>query len=389
MDKKMYSEQAIEAVLSGKMAFCKFLSANDTGLTGGHQYGIYVPKTSISILFPEPGIRGENKKKDVKIKWQNDFFTDSVFTYYGTSTRNEYRITRFGRGFELLHVEHTGDLFVFVKLDEEDYSAFVLTLEDDINAFLDYFGLSPADTGSIIGAVLEPENEKKREMDVFIHSLEGNFPQASVMSETARKIYDAVYDHIENVTQKPDKELLGWIAMEYELFQRIEEIQFGEQIRNGFPSMQQFIDVANSILNRRKSRAGKSLENHLASVFDGNQVQYEAQIRSEGNKKPDFIFPGSTAYHDATFNAENLVFLGAKTTCKDRWRQILNEANRIPVKHLFTLQQGISPQQLDEMRIENVILVVPQPYITTYPKEYQKSLFTLKKFIEFVKEKTE
>lgn len=31
---------AISAALNGQKVFCKFLAANDTGLTGGHQEGI-------------------------------------------------------------------------------------------------------------------------------------------------------------------------------------------------------------------------------------------------------------------------------------------------------------------------------------------------------------
>lgn len=42
-----YAIQAIQAVLSGQRAYCKFLAANDTGLTGGHQAGIYISKPSI------------------------------------------------------------------------------------------------------------------------------------------------------------------------------------------------------------------------------------------------------------------------------------------------------------------------------------------------------
>ena len=60
--------QAIQAVLSSQMAYCKFLSANDTGLTGGHQAGIYISKPSIPILFDEPGVKGANKEKWVKVK---------------------------------------------------------------------------------------------------------------------------------------------------------------------------------------------------------------------------------------------------------------------------------------------------------------------------------
>lgn len=79
-------------------------------------------------------------------------------------------------------------------------------------------------------------------------------------------------------------------------------------------------------------------------------------------------------------------FLGAKTTCKDRWRQILNEANRIPQKHLLTLQQGISPNQLDEMEEEKVTLVVPEAYHNLYPEQYRDRLWSVQKFIQYTNE---
>jgi len=77
--------------------------------------------------------------------------------------------------------------------------------------------------------------------------------------------------------------------------------------------------------------------------------------------------------------------LAAKTTCKDRWRQILNEADKIPVKHLFTLQQGISGQQLVEMQKSDVVLVVPESNLDAFPKVHRASILTLKKFIKKVK----
>jgi type II restriction enzyme len=84
-----HASAAIQAVNNGKLAYCKFLSANDTGDTGGHQAGIYITKNAISILFGTPGVRGENKDRFVKVLWQDDFTTDSRFIYYGTGTRNE------------------------------------------------------------------------------------------------------------------------------------------------------------------------------------------------------------------------------------------------------------------------------------------------------------
>ncbi len=139
---------------------------------------------------------------------------------------------------------------------------------------------------------------------------------------------------------------------------------------------------------RRKSRAGKSLEHHLAAIFDGNAIQYSAQAVTEGNKKPDFIFPSGEAYHNSSFNIQKLVTLAAKTTCKDRWRQVLNEANRLKdsPKYLCTLQQGISGAQMDEMQAENVVLVVPEPYIVSYPEDRRDRIWTIARFVKYIQE---
>ena len=380
---------AIEAVNKGHISYCKFLSANDTGDTGAHQAGIYIAKNAISILFDVPGIKGENKDKHVKIKWQDDFTTESRFIYYGRGTRDEYRITRFGRGFPYLRTEHTGDLFILINHDEDDYSGFILETEDDINSFLDAFALSPTDTGKIIEKDgIQVDTRINLAFDSFIQTLTVDFPISLEMATTARRIYYDIYNQEKNIILCPDDEIISWIDMEFRLFRKIEFCRYGEIITRGFSTVEHFIEVANMVLNRRKSRAGKSLEHHLSAVFDGNKIIYQSQPKTEGNKRPDFIFPGETFYHDFNYPSDNLIFLAAKTTCKDRWRQIINEANRIPEKHLFTLQQGISIAQINEMESEQIKLVVPSPYITTYPKEKRDSIWTLKQFIEYVKEKT-
>ena len=88
-----------------------------------------------------------------------------------------------------------------------------------------------------------------------------------------------------------------------------------------------------------------------------------AQAVTEGNKKPDFMFPSEEAYHDMTFAVEKLCTLAAKTTCKDRWRQILNEADRLrdENKYLCTMQQGISAAQMDEMQPKKVFSLFLKP----------------------------
>lgn len=189
------------------------------------------------------------------------------------------------------------------------------------------------------------------------------------------------------ICESPDKQLLKWIDTEYALFREFEEKVYAPIYSTPFPNCQELIKFSNTILNRRKSRAGKSLEHHLATIFTAAKLEYEEQAVTEDNKKPDFLFPSGKAYHNLLFPADKLVFLGAKTTCKDRWRQVLNEANRIEVKYLFTMQQGISKNQLREMKHENLKLVVPAPYRTSFDKEFQPEIETLASFINIVKAK--
>lgn len=379
--------QAIQSVLNSQMAFCKFLSANDTGLTGAHQVGILVSISARELLFTE---RLENEnilKRFVKIRWQNDLVTESAFTYY--SSKGELRITRFGRDFPFLKPDQTGALFVFTKQSIDDYSGYFLETDEEINEFLNTFNLSPVDTNRIIDTKeISVEAKEKSVIQEYIESFNEDFPASEIMSLSARSIYNKVYGNEKDIMRNPDKMILEWTNVEYTLFRSLEYARYMGIVSKGFESVEDFISMANMVLNRRKSRAGKSLEHHLAAIFDGNGIHYTAQAITEERKRPDFIFPSEKAYHNEDFSADKLISLAAKTTCKDRWRQIINEADRLRdrPKYLCTLQQGISPAQMDEMQAENVILVVPKLYITSYPKDRQDRIWTVKKFVSYVKE---
>lgn len=380
--------KAVEAVLSGKSAYCKFLSANDSGETGGHQSGILISKTAKDMLYTEQELR-ENHilKKMGTVKWQDDFSTNCTFTWY--ESKNELRITGFGRGFELLRPEYTGALFVLIKESEESYFGYLFNTDEDIQEFLDSFGLTPAETNRPIELDrVDPELMEKQAIDTFIGGLKVDFPTSQEMSSAARLIQYQVYLNRHLILANPDTMLLKWTEEEYRLFRAIEHARYGETVAKGFASVDDFIALANQVLNRRKSRARKSLEHHLAAIFDENKIEYAPQATTEGNKKPDFLFPSEEAYHDMTFAIDKLCTLAAKTTCKDRWRQILNEADRLrdENKYLCTMQQGISSAQMDEMQAEKVILVVPKLYITAYPKDRRDRIWTVDRFVGYIKE---
>lgn len=387
MTPESVARQAIQSVLTGKISFCKFLSANDTGETGGHQSGIYIPKPAVPIIFDRFFTKGSNQDRWASIQWHDGKVTNNRFIYYGTGTRNEYRITQFGRGFEYLHNDHTGDLFVLVKNDEEYYQGFVLTSGEEIEEFLATFSLSPADTGKLIYKADEPTQPSEiNKFQEFFESLHKNFPSTEIMSKKAREIDLALYNRESEILTNPDKKIIAWSEVEYRLFKYIENALYSHSYEKGFSTLDEFISAANSVLQRRKSRAGKSLEHHLSFIFTRNDLRFSEQPTTEENKKPDFIFPGISEYYTSTFPKNELFFLAAKTTCKDRWRQVLNEADRIATKHLFTLQQGISSQQLKEMEKYGVVLVVPDSNINSFPSDHRHKLLSLQNFIRLVRE---
>lgn len=165
---------------------------------------------------------------------------------------------------------------------------------------------------------------------------------------------------------------------------RLGEQQFA-RLRDGFASLSSFLSLAQTILQRRKSRSGRSLELHAREIFleEGliEDQHFSHGARSEGDKKPDFLFPSAAAYADSAFPAERLRMLAAKTTARDRWRQVLNEADRIPTKHLLTLQEGVSENQFAEMQAARLQLVVPTELVSAYPKNIRPHLMTLERFI--------
>ena len=380
---------AIQAVKTAKTSFCRFITGNDAGTTGSHQAGFYIPKCAAPLLFGEECARGKNQEKWVTILWQNEIETNSRFIYYGQGTRNEYRITRFGKGFQFLMDRYVGSLLVIAEQEDDYYQAFVLESDDDIETFLSYFSLSTEQTNQLISfSQLQSEDERMRQaIAAAIENLR-EFPQTAEMGRMAQQIFNGI--HLINddyICKSPDTILFDWRKVESDLFFALEDKLYRDIYSKPFANCKAIMDFANSVLNRRKSRAGKSLEHHLSAIFTANRLLFEEQAVTENNKKPDFLFPNSECYHNFEFPSDDLTVLGAKTTCKDRWRQVINEADRTDIKYLCTLQPGISRAQLKEMEDYHVKLVVPYSIINSYPEEYRGKICDIKSFIAIVKEK--
>lgn len=363
----MQIEFAISDAIKAGKALCKFISRNDAGATGGHQCGFYLPKSAWRLFAQNGPAKGGNHKAAVRIQWPHGIVTHSVVTWYGVGTRSEYRLTCFGKSFPWLSEYFVGSLLVLIPCSFSEFKAYVLETDADIELLKTALGIETlGEWGVFNSGRIAPEDEKTcidRVIASAVTALD-DFPSGSWMASCARN----AVKHCAATSAKSsaDDRLLKWISAEYRLFRTLENKLSLPAIRRPFNDIDAFMNVAATVMNRRKSRAGHSFENHVEELLRSDGLTFDRQPRIDGNVKPDLLIPGKAAYENPAFPVSRLLVAGLKTTCKDRWRQILSESKRIPEKHLLTLQEGISSNQLLEMREANVTLVVPKPFHKGY-----------------------
>ena len=227
-----------------------------------------------------------------------------------------------------------------------------------------------------------PKEQDDSLLDKILEQFPGGFPKTVDFSEFSRSFVPDILPH-----DNPDAALIEYLDYEEHLFRIFEKFFVEKKLKSGFSDVNDFISFSLSVQNRRKSRAGYALENHLKFIFDALKIKYSYNEITENKSRPDFIFPGISEYRDKTFRPLNLTMLGVKTTCKDRWRQVLTEAERIPRKHLCTLEPSISEAQTIEMISHQLQLVVPASIVSTYNAKQQTWLMTVSDFISLAGER--
>jgi hypothetical protein len=288
-----------------------------------------------------------------------------IFTPAGSSIESQLRL--------LFGLDHVGESFTPGTLD-----SFQLLLP--LRLMLEGLGVN----------ISRVEKGDEAWLDQLISLFGGkSFPTTSAFSAFARKSIGEMVDPV----RYPDQALLDWMEHEEKLFRIYERHLVQQQLRNGFgvggDDVNEFISFSLSVQNRRKSRVGHAFEGHLDKIFQLHGLRFQQGrgkgFTTENNSRPDFVFPSFADYRDPDFPEVKLFMLGAKTTCKDRWRQVLSEAHRISEKHLITMEAAISESQTFEMRSHCLQLVVPKKIQSTYSEEQRGWLIGLEDFIEIVK----
>lgn len=386
-----------------RVIFAKRLAANDTMANATHQSGTYVAKpvafdiapsiNTVSRLnpdtyFPLSIVSHDLSAKTVRLTYYND----RKYRPAKTNGRDEARITRYGgQKSPLLNPASTGALAVFafygsgsglyaevwlcLSVEEEEATEEWLGSVEPGHTILSHPGIgssvfpTPAATCS-----LSPEQ--------LPDDWRTGYP-------TGEDIIAKTLEILPAPSGTPDQLLMQRRQCEMQLFDSIQEAIELPRIGNGFSGLTPFLQCAKSIINRRKSRGGRSLELHVRQILIENGfvegTHFDHDRVSEGTNRPDFVFPSQAAYRDERYSGSDLRMLAVKTSCRDRWRQILTEADRIPKKHLLTLQHGLSYDQFRQMRSAGVQLVVPAEIQQRYQESIRDHLLSLSDFLESLK----
>ena len=385
--------------------YAKRLSGNDTLANRTHQAGPYIPKDFLFGVFPKLN-RPKTPNPDVRFNLYIDSHADHrcvrAIWYnnkFHNGTRNETRLTKFGGSQSaLLDPSNTGALSVFAfSLDDQGTATecYVWVCRCETEEELVEERIGPVEPGK--RAIWSPDHAAYLNLFKSIEKTRANCwldpseipPEWLKTFPTGMELIDKAVELRPYPSLSPDRRLLRRRDCEFELFRSVEEAVELPVIGQGFDNMDEFIARAQTILQRRKSRSGRSLELHVRKIFIEEGLRknqdFAHQQEAEPSHRPDFLFPSADAYKDMAFPEERLRMLAVKTTCKDRWRQILNEANRIKRKHLLTLQEGVSEGQFREMKDAGVQLVIPTPLVNKFPALVRPHLNTLEDFIADVR----
>jgi hypothetical protein len=383
----------------------KRLSAVETGPAASNQHefnGVNElrrifgsEKQTIPATFIHLG-EGEDVCEEGFVTWYDsraDHPTRTEYRlYYNTTVASE----KLAPGDLLVIARTTGDRLLVITSDggstTENQLLWLFGLPSPEGTFaIRELGGEKERIGLIKGMILETmgievEEEDGNLLELLLKTFGDAFPRTSEFSTFARDTRKDVRE-----LDDPDAALMSWMEQEELLFRTLERHIVSARLMEGFgtekPDVDAFISFSLSVQNRRKARVGYALENHIEHIIRSHGIRYARGKETENHSRPDFVFPGIEEYRDKGFPSERLSLLGVKSTCKDRWRQVLAEGARIGNKHLLTFEAGISESQTAQMQAGQLALVVPVPIQNSYSARQRDWLLSVKDFLAVAKDR--
>lgn len=339
----------------------------------------------LSILFYESDNRAPS-------------FVETPYTLYdareNTPDRREYRL--YYETSRLLERASPGDLLIIFRVPgrETDLQGMVVArgtrvereildaLElDDRQALARYLGITPARLDPRLGEQIALDlsyNDTSRSTDypTAHHPLyrrcvaARDLPATAEMARAGRELATIVHGENLDPDSFIETGLDAETALYYDLEREIRTPELAEILSGGSVDLAAILTFAKSVGQTRASRRGYSLEHHLAALLDREEVEFEMRCETEAGRHPDVLLPSCAEYHDPTFPPARLRMVACKTTVRERWPQVLDEAARIPVKYFLTLDPDLAEELLRRLTASGLRFFLPR----TLLREQYRSL---------------
>ena len=190
-----------------------------------------------------------------------------------------------------------------------------------------------------------------------------------------------------------DTALAAWYSFTAEMFRGLEEHIIGTDFNRHFANKERidldtFFEVSRRYQNSRFKRAGDSWESHLDAALHRTGVHYCWNKRKLADGvKPDFLFPSREIYTTDSTPPGTVTFMGAKTTAKERWLQLVGEAAGASERYLATMDRELNREVLITMKGKRVIPVIPESWIKKYYTDEPEGIISFADFIVILKDR--
>jgi hypothetical protein len=350
----------------------KRLAAVEIDPSLSHQHEFHAGKLKPGLGFGEDKQSGELR---LQVVMSDGAIVDDVSSYTlydaraGNPKRSEWHLYYTSK--VLPEVAAPGDLLVLFRPDDESTDVLGYVLACGSNAerrMLQLLELS-ADFDVERFLIVEPDRPSPDQASQLALALwagqaapasqaelRGQHPLLSQAAEldkapSAVEMALAAADLATVSILNPDSYLVAVLDLETDLYFSIEAVLQTKRLRaliDEGGAVPEVLDWAMRVHQARRSRRGQSLQLHFARLLESRRIAYTAQCITEQGEKPDFVIPGCDAYHNRRFTGA-LRMVACKSTSKERWRQVLNEADRIPVKYLLTLDPALTAPTINQM----------------------------------------
>jgi hypothetical protein len=137
-----------------------------------------------------------------------------------------------------------------------------------------------------------------------------------------------------------------------------------------------------SASQQRKTRAGRSFEHHIAASLESGGIRYTEQAVT-GGRRPDFVLPDLRTLKSRKRAQGEAVVLAAKTTLRERWKQVSSERLNCDV-FLATVDDRVAASSIREMAGASIQLVVPESLKASKETDYadQPNVLSFRDFFD-------